>query len=353
MASRLTVTSDGSRPTALQWLRSTSTLCATVSDVAEEVRHVGVAGHQLQRPLLPAAADEDRRPAGLHRARARCGPRGSGSSAPRSSAPPRGTSPGRSAAPPPAGRGARPCGREVESQALVLHVVPGRTEAEDGAPAADDVERRDDLGQMRRVAIGHAGHHGAQADARGPGRQRAEQRVRIEHRRARAAHRRQLVEVVHHPDRVEPGVLRRRCHRHHAVEEAPGASGVKLGICRPKRMRANLPGRLGRARSSPARQAPQPGQRHRALRGLERAQRRAAPAEAAAANATRGSRRSPPASTATVSRSTARALPVQGQELFGGGPALQHDRRRPGDQVEGRRADTAHAASRRTRRRSL
>ena len=37
--------------------------------VADDVAHVGVAGHEPQRPLLAAAADQDGRPAGLHRRR--------------------------------------------------------------------------------------------------------------------------------------------------------------------------------------------------------------------------------------------------------------------------------------------
>ena len=56
-------------------------------------------------------------------------------------------------------------------------------------------------------------------------------------------------------------------------KRAPGVSSVvKLGICRPKRMQRNLLWR--ERRGSPAREPPEPGQRHRALGGLERAQRR-------------------------------------------------------------------------------
>ena len=57
--------------------------------VPDDVRHVGVARDEPQRPLLAAAADEDGRAARLHRAAARCGPRGSGSSGRRTRAPPR------------------------------------------------------------------------------------------------------------------------------------------------------------------------------------------------------------------------------------------------------------------------
>ena len=89
-------------------------------------------------------------------------------------------------------------------------------------PAADDVERRHDLGQVRRVAVRHAGHHGAQPHPRGPGGQRTEQGVGVEHGLGGAAQGWQLVEVVHHPHRVEAGVL--RCGRHcdDAVEEGAG-----------------------------------------------------------------------------------------------------------------------------------
>jgi hypothetical protein len=48
----------------------------------------------------------------------------------------------------------------------------------------------------------------SQVDPRRRRAERAQDRVRLEHRLLGTAERRQLVEVVHHPDRVEPGLLR-------------------------------------------------------------------------------------------------------------------------------------------------
>ena len=160
--------------------------------VAEEVRHVGVLRHQFECPLLASAPDQDARPArlywGRHVARlvdpvvAAVESRGFfGEHGPAD------LQRLLQAVEPLAGRG------EVEAQALVLHVVPRRSDAENGPSRADDVERRHDLGQVGRVAVGDAGHHGAQPHARRLRRQRAEQRVGIEHRLARPAHRRELV----------------------------------------------------------------------------------------------------------------------------------------------------------------
>ena len=197
--------------------------------VAEDVGHVGVAGHQLQRPLLAAAADEDGRPTRLQRRRhvARLvdpvvaaverrrllGEHG-----------PADLQRLLQAVEPLAGR------REVEAQALVLHVVPGRPDAEDGPSRADDVERRHDLGQVGRVAVGDAGDHGAEPHPRRLRRQGTEQGVGVEHRLTRPAHRGQLVEVVHHPDRVVAGLLRRGRHGDHPVEEdTRGLVGGEVG----------------------------------------------------------------------------------------------------------------------------
>ena len=129
--------------------------------VAEDVHHVGVARHQPQRPLLAAAADEDRRPARLHRAR-----HVAGLVDPVVAAVERRRLLGEHG-PADLQRLLQPVqplagGREVEAQSLVLDVVPGRADAEDGPARADDVERRHDLGQVRRVAVGDAGHHGAE-----------------------------------------------------------------------------------------------------------------------------------------------------------------------------------------------
>ena len=66
----------------------------------------------------------------------------------------------------------------------------------------------DDLREQRRVAVRHTGHEGSELHAARPSRERAEHGVALEDRLVRSAERWQLPEVVHHPDRVEPRVLR-------------------------------------------------------------------------------------------------------------------------------------------------
>jgi hypothetical protein len=93
---------------------------------------------------------------------------------------------------------------------MVLNVVPGAPDAEDGPAPRDDVQRRDDLGQDTGVAIGHAGDKRAELHPPGPRSQRPEQGVRLQHRLVRPAQGRQLEEVIHDPHRVEPGFFGRR-----------------------------------------------------------------------------------------------------------------------------------------------
>ena len=64
--SRLTVTSEGSRPIAVAVAAQDLDLVRDRGGVADDVGHVGVARHEPQRPLLPATTDEDRRPTRLH-----------------------------------------------------------------------------------------------------------------------------------------------------------------------------------------------------------------------------------------------------------------------------------------------
>ena len=97
--------------------------------------------------------------------------------------------------------------RVLEPERIVLDVVPGAADAENGPTLRDDVERGDDLRQQPRVAVGHAGDERAELDPLGASGQRPEQRVGLEHRLVRTAERGQLEEVVHDPDRVETGLL--------------------------------------------------------------------------------------------------------------------------------------------------
>ena len=74
-------------------------------------------------------------------------------------------------------------------------------------PPEIDVERRDGLGQERRLAVRHAGDERAEPDRLGAGGERAEQRVGLEHLLLGAAEHRELEEVVHHEHGVEAGLL--------------------------------------------------------------------------------------------------------------------------------------------------
>ena len=94
-------------------------------------------------------------------------------------------------------------------------------------PFDADVEGRDDLGQQRRVPVGDTGDERAQAHPVGHHRQRAEGRVGLEHLELGRAQHRQLPEVVHHPHRVEAGLLGGPRLFHHPVEQ--GVSGVVSG----------------------------------------------------------------------------------------------------------------------------
>ena len=104
---------------------------------------------------------------------------------------------------------------EFEAELLVFELEPAGADAEDRPAAADHVQRRDGLGEQRRVAVGIAGDQRRQLDVLGRARQRPERGVRLEHRLVWFAQRWQLVEVVHHQDRVEAcglGLLGLRLH---------------------------------------------------------------------------------------------------------------------------------------------
>src|SRR5205807_8219037 len=83
---------------------------------------------------------------------------------------------------------------EVEAEALVLLLVPGGTDPQDGSSPADDVEGRHHLGDERRVAVGHPGDQRAQLHRARLGRQGTEERISLEHRLAGASQRGELPE---------------------------------------------------------------------------------------------------------------------------------------------------------------
>ena len=111
--------------------------------------------------------------------------------------------------------------REAEAVTCVLVVVPSRADAENGPTRGDDVESCHDLGQVGRVAVGDAGHHRAEAGALGPGGDRSEEGVGLEHRVCARPDARDLVEVVHHPHRVEAGLLGGHRDLGDTLEELP------------------------------------------------------------------------------------------------------------------------------------
>ena len=186
--------------------------------VTEDVAVVGVLRHQAQRALLSAPADEDGRPARLDGAgevpglvhRVVLAVEGDDLVAEHGPADLH-----RLLEPVEALAG----GGELDPETLVLDVVPGRPDPEHGPPRADDVEGGDDLGQQRRVAVGDPGHHGAQPDAAGARRQATEQRVGLQHGLGGAAQGGELVEVVHHPQRLEARRLGGHGLLGHGLEE--------------------------------------------------------------------------------------------------------------------------------------
>ena len=92
-------------------------------------------------------------------------------------------------------------GREAVAVGQPLVLLPAGADAELEAAAADDVERRGELGGQRRVAEAGADDHVAEPDTRGHHGQRGERRERLEGDLVgRLGHR---VEVVEDPQRLE------------------------------------------------------------------------------------------------------------------------------------------------------
>ena len=179
-------------------------LARQVGGVADDVEVARVAGRETERLLLAAAPDEDREvvahPRLVHR--------------------------GLRVVPTPVDRRTlaaqhrrddrqrlvqplEPVGEraELEPELLVLQLEPAGADPEHGPAAADDVERRHGLRQVGGVPVGVPGDERRELDAGGRGGQRRQRRVRLEHRLVRGPDAGQLVEVVHHEHRVEPGVL--------------------------------------------------------------------------------------------------------------------------------------------------
>ena len=99
--------------------------------------------------------------------------------------------------------------RELPAVEAVLALEPSRPDPAHGAPAGEHVERRDDLREVRDVAVGDAGDERAEPDALGHAREVGEGGVALEHVLPLATDLRDLHEVVHDPEAGEARVLGR------------------------------------------------------------------------------------------------------------------------------------------------
>ena len=97
---------------------------------------------------------------------------------------------------------------ELEAELIVLEFEPAGTDAQHGPPLTDHIQGGDDFRQQRRIAIGVAGDQGAEQYVLSRRRQRAECGIGLQHRLIGGAEHGQLVEVIHHEDRIESRGLR-------------------------------------------------------------------------------------------------------------------------------------------------
>ena len=98
-------------------------------------------------------------------------------------------------------------GVERDAVGPVLEVVPGGADTELQAAVADDIDRRRDLGQYHGVAIGHARHHAAEAQAPGDLGQRGQERPAFQAGAVGLTLRSSRYEVVHRPGRLEGRIV--------------------------------------------------------------------------------------------------------------------------------------------------
>ena len=131
-------------------------------------------------------------------------------------------------------------GREREAVGIVLALEPGRADAVKGPTARDHVERRGDLGVLRRISVGHAAHQQAQPNRPRPRGDAGEHRVALEHPVLRRADPRDLVVVVHQRHGREARPLRRRGHLDEPVEDLLRGHA---GIVEVRKVEVQLDGR--------------------------------------------------------------------------------------------------------------
>ena len=116
---------------------------------------------------------------------------------------------------------------ELIPERIMFQLIPSRTDAELGPTTRHHVEGRDRLREQRRVAVGVAGDERRQTDLRGVLGECREQGVALDHRVVGLTEHRQLIEVVHHEDGVETGVLGFLRLRDHGGEQLVcGDAGV-------------------------------------------------------------------------------------------------------------------------------
>jgi hypothetical protein len=94
----------------------------------------------------------------------------------------------------------------------VLALEPGGPDAAQSASAGEDVERRDDLGEVGDVPVGDARDKRAKPDALRHAGEVGERGVALEHVLPLPPDLRDLHEVIHHPQARKPGVLGRAGH---------------------------------------------------------------------------------------------------------------------------------------------
>jgi len=92
---------------------------------------------------------------------------------------------------------------EGDSQAAMLALEPGGADSKPGPPSREHVQGGGLLDQQTRKAIGHPGHHRAQAHPPGVGRHEGQGGIALQHVHLGRADVGDLEEVVHDPEAGE------------------------------------------------------------------------------------------------------------------------------------------------------
>ena len=122
--------------------------------------------------------------------------------------------------------------------------TPG-AEPDDRSPAAQDVERGNQLREVRNMAKRDRADEHAEANSVGHGRHVGECRVALEHRVPRPPDLRDLDQMIHHPEAVEPDVFGIACDSRRASLRSPSTRlpsrtwtrAARIGVRREVRLR--------------------------------------------------------------------------------------------------------------------